>query len=135
MWGTSMLKPVMTNPLMDVNRPSSNDPWTAPTLEQVEQARAQALGREQAERQREAELLGKEKAWEEQAYKDSLLPAMPPGRRRAEGGPVNGGEPYLVGEEGPEIVMPWEDGMVVPNQQSDAMLDGLMKMLKQRYGV
>lgn len=34
---------------------------------------------------------------------------------RADGGPVAGGEPYLVGERGPEIVVPSADGTVIPN--------------------
>lgn len=35
---------------------------------------------------------------------------------RAKGGPVKAGQPYLVGEEGPEIVIPDDDGEVVPNK-------------------
>lgn len=34
---------------------------------------------------------------------------------RAGGGPVTGGQPYVVGEEGPEVVVPNQDGTVVPN--------------------
>ena len=34
---------------------------------------------------------------------------------RAKGGPVKAGKPYLVGEAGPEIIVPKESGMVVPN--------------------
>lgn len=37
----------------------------------------------------------------------------PPGR--AKGGPVRAGEPYLVGEEGPELVVPEQSGRVIPN--------------------
>ncbi|MGB0356024.1 MAG: hypothetical protein ACPGII_08180, partial [Opitutales bacterium] len=37
---------------------------------------------------------------------------------RAYGGPVKKGQPYVVGERGPEIVVPREDGYVIPN--SDA---------------
>ena len=37
----------------------------------------------------------------------------PPGR--AKGGPVQAGKPYLVGEEGPEIIVPKQSGTVVPN--------------------
>lgn len=36
---------------------------------------------------------------------------------RAAGGPVSSGRPYLVGERGPEIVVPNMSGMVVPNHQ------------------
>ena len=35
---------------------------------------------------------------------------------RAKGGPVKAGKPYLVGEEGPEIMVPEEDGEIVPNK-------------------
>lgn len=34
---------------------------------------------------------------------------------RAAGGPVNAGQPYVVGEQGPEVVVPQEDGTVFPN--------------------
>lgn len=34
---------------------------------------------------------------------------------KADGGPVTGGKPYLVGEEGPEVVVPGKNGTVVPN--------------------
>jgi hypothetical protein len=34
-------------------------------------------------------------------------------KRRAKGGPVEEGEPYLVGEEGPEVIVPKEKGTVV----------------------
>lgn len=36
---------------------------------------------------------------------------------RASGGPVNAGEPYLVGEEGPEVIVPGQSGMVIPNHK------------------
>lgn len=35
---------------------------------------------------------------------------------RAAGGPVQGGQPYLVGEQGPEIVVPAQNGTVIPNK-------------------
>lgn len=37
--------------------------------------------------------------------------------RRATGGPINAGSPYLVGEHGPEIVVPNQSGTVVPNNK------------------
>lgn len=37
------------------------------------------------------------------------------GGARADGGPVIGGVPYLVGERGPEIVVPGMSGSVIPN--------------------
>ena len=37
---------------------------------------------------------------------------------RAEGGPVTAGQPYVVGEKGPEIVVPKQDGQVLSNDDS-----------------
>lgn len=37
---------------------------------------------------------------------------------RADGGPVAGGQPYLVGERGPEIVVPQQAGVVIPHEQT-----------------
>lgn len=34
---------------------------------------------------------------------------------RAKGGPVTGGRPYLVGEQGPELFVPGQSGGIVPN--------------------
>ena len=34
---------------------------------------------------------------------------------RAEGGPVNAGSPYVVGERGPELFVPSSSGSIVPN--------------------
>lgn len=36
---------------------------------------------------------------------------------RADGGPVSANRPYLVGERGPEIIVPGKSGMVIPNHQ------------------
>jgi len=36
---------------------------------------------------------------------------------RAVGGPVMGGTPYLVGERGPELIVPKQDGTVIPNNK------------------
>lgn len=40
------------------------------------------------------------------------------GSAREEGGPVAAGKPYLVGEKGPEIVVPKQDGTVIPNPKT-----------------
>jgi len=48
------------------------------------------------------------------AGKDTRL-FNPPGRK--DGGPVKKGKPYVVGEEGPEIIVPKEDGRVIPNSK------------------
>lgn len=36
---------------------------------------------------------------------------------RAEGGPMQAGKPYLVGERGPELVLPNRDSYVIPNHE------------------
>ena len=40
---------------------------------------------------------------------------------RAEGGPVNAGQPYVVGEKGPEIVVPDQNATVLSNDDSQVM--------------
>ena len=39
-------------------------------------------------------------------------------QKREQGGPINAGQPYLVGEKGPEIVIPHSSGNVVANDDS-----------------
>ena len=39
------------------------------------------------------------------------------GNMRAKGGPVKKGEPYVVGEKGPELIVPSESGNVIPNDE------------------
>ena len=41
--------------------------------------------------------------------------------RRASGGPVSAGSPYLVGERGPEVFMPSGSGTIIPNSQLGSM--------------
>ena len=41
-----------------------------------------------------------------------------PFERKAQGGPVQQGKPYLVGEQGPEIIIPRSDGDVLTNDDS-----------------
>lgn len=43
---------------------------------------------------------------------------------RAGGGPVSTGQPYIVGEEGPELIYPTGPGQVIPHRESMAMLRG-----------
>ena len=43
--------------------------------------------------------------------------AIPLAGARATGGPVTSGLPYLVGERGPEIVVPGSSGQVIPNDE------------------
>ena len=51
---------------------------------------------------------------------------------RADGGPVEKGKPYIVGERGPEIITPTQNGVVTPNneistQQNSFRIDGAPK--------
>lgn len=43
---------------------------------------------------------------------------------RAEGGPVTGGRPYIVGEKGPELFVPGTSGGIVPNNQLSSSSSG-----------
>jgi hypothetical protein len=36
---------------------------------------------------------------------------------KAEGGPVKGGQPYIVGEKGPELFVPPSAGSIIPNNK------------------
>tara|TARA_B100000029_G_scaffold41463_1_gene38573 strand:+ start:1339 stop:2541 length:1203 start_codon:yes stop_codon:yes gene_type:complete len=56
----------------------------------------------------------KKKSWFGQFTADTLSKAIP----MAEGGPVEAGKPYVVGEEGPEIIIPRSDGNVLSNDDS-----------------
>lgn len=49
----------------------------------------------------------------------SIFPALAPALSgfKAMGGPVTSGQPYMVGERGPEIIVPSRNGSVVPNNQ------------------
>jgi len=57
---------------------------------------------------------------------------------RAQGGPVDAGKPYVVGEKGPEIIIPTSDGNVLSNDDSQifnmllASNPQLQKVSKQR---
>ena len=50
-------------------------------------------------------------------YKDDRISEIFGIEKRQEGGPVNAGQPYLVGEDGPEIIVPEQSGTVIPNNQ------------------
>ena len=42
----------------------------------------------------------------------------------ASGGPAKAGQPYIVGEEGPELFIPKNSGTVIPNEQTMALAGG-----------
>jgi len=41
---------------------------------------------------------------------------------KADGGPVKAGQPYIVGEEGPELIVPGQDGWVATAAETDRIL-------------
>lgn len=45
---------------------------------------------------------------------------------RANGGPVSGGNPYLVGERGPELFLPQVSGSIIPNYAVGSFMNGGM---------
>ena len=47
---------------------------------------------------------------------------------RAEGGPVEAGQPYIVGERGPEVVVPRHAGTVIPNHDMDRYLQQTIRL-------
>jgi len=47
------------------------------------------------------------------------------GMFKADGGPVSAGQPYIVGERGPELIIPKSSGMVLTNGQTKAALGGV----------
>lgn len=51
----------------------------------------------------------------------SLAPIVGAFQARAEGGPVSPDRPYLVGEEGPEVITPSKEGTVIPADETAAM--------------
>jgi len=57
--------------------------------------------------------------WLKKKYKQVTGYINPP--ERAEGGPVQAGQPYVVGEKGPEVVVPKADANVVSNDDSQVM--------------
>ena len=49
------------------------------------------------------------------------------GNVRAKGGPVKKGEPYVVGEKGPELIIPSESGNVIPNDEVSPYFEASIK--------
>ena len=41
---------------------------------------------------------------------------------RANGGPVNANHPYIIGERGPELFVPFQSGQVLSNNETEAMM-------------
>ena len=55
-----------------------------------------------------------------QLQQQQMIPLIDPRfmPRREDGGPVKKKRPYIVGEDGPEIIIPNEDGVVIPNRRN-----------------
>ena len=49
----------------------------------------------------------------------AIVNAVIPGR--ASGGPVTGGNAFMVGEEGPELFVPKQNGTIIPNGSTGGM--------------
>jgi len=63
-------------------------------------------------------VVGKVKSLANISLPSISLPSIPGfGGGRAMGGPVAGGTPYLVGEQGPELFVPHASGSIVPNHE------------------
>ena len=64
----------------------------------------------------------------EASFLNPPIPIRKPVQARQEGGPVNAGQPYLVGEDGPELIIPDQDGTVVPsiNTQAKTAVDKIL---------
>ena len=56
-----------------------------------------------------------ERTWSGGAESSTAAPSGGRQRGRADGGPVERGLSYLVGEEGPELFVPGRSGMIIPN--------------------
>lgn len=74
------------------------------------QQQAANMGVNQANAQREMQMFGMGLG----AIQGAASMGMPPGK--ADGGPVEPGKPYVVGERGPELIVPRQASTVVPNE-------------------
>ena len=54
--------------------------------------------------------------YSERGMKSNNADVKPKIEPRKDGGPVKAGKPYLVGEEGPEVIVPKQDGQVIPSK-------------------
>ena len=50
----------------------------------------------------------------------------------AQGGPVQEGQPYVVGEDGPEMFVPNQSGTIVPNDKSFSQ--GIQEFWNELFG-
>lgn len=62
-------------------------------------------------------------------YVDFVVGETPAIPGKASGGPVAGGSPYIVGENGPEFFVPWTNGTIVPNSDIGGAAGGVSMVL------
>ena len=77
-------------------------------------------------------VIKKKKSWTKGVLTAHTL-SMPGVVPKAEGGPIEAGKPYVVGEKGPEVIIPRSDGNVLSNDDSQiyAMLLASNPQLQQ----
>ena len=74
------------------------------------------------------------------AFNTVVAQATPYLDRRAMGGPVQGGHPYLVGERGPEVFTPSRAGSISPTMNATQIVDAVrevrdeMPALRRQFG-
>jgi hypothetical protein len=66
----------------------------------------------------------------EQRFEEPEAATIAEVTRMAKGGPVSAGKDYLVGEDGPEIFSPTQDGTITPNRKGKTKKKG--KAAKRR---
>lgn len=83
---------------------------------QIETTRADGILKlAQAEAQELGPQLAYYKQFAAQLEQENATLKVPEVQQKEDGGPITAGEPYLVGEQGPEIIIPDNDGQVIPN--------------------
>lgn len=110
-------------------------------MAQLKQEGVQAMDLERMRAVRDAEAAQEKMALEEvkmrighiEEMHKILMPHMVAGLpKRAEGGEVEAGQPTLVGEKGPEIIVPTSNGTVIPNDKVESAMDKLHNYAKDK---
>ena len=69
-------------------------------------------------------------------YAEKIAQIVPLGiEMREKGGPVKAGRPYLVGERGPELIVPDINGTVINNQKTERIYQTISSRRKGRGGI
>lgn len=72
-----------------------------------------------------------EAEWFSKNYKKAWEPAYKTPQFRADGGPVAAGEPYIVGENGPELIVPDANGVVLNPKTTQEWRQGEQSLLER----